>query len=246
MKHHVRSGLIIALLLFSTGSLCADPSLYKLSLFAHENVCTTSPYGGMLTLSLGKEILASIRVHPADTTIAVHLTHIVHGQTSPIRGSLSGSLTYHSYGRHNGTTSLLAAYLFQASTSSKAFPTIFSTSLGLYVRSSWSQNYDNNLWNLGPHIALSVSQGFFDRLYATLFMTTDRLCMPENNFSPWYGLSLAVSLSENLLLVIRPSVRFSDLLWESCFVTARELSCSLCWTNGPSRKRMMQTGGIWQ
>lgn len=247
MKYRLLSVLTISLLVI-TGSLGARPNLSMVSLSLNESVASTSNLASRVTLGFGQEELygtASFRLQYPDTNLTLHMTKKVHGSKARVTGSLFCNLAYHAYGLDNGTTALIGAYTLKATTQSKHFPTLLSAGVGVQTKSSWSASYDRNLWNVDLYYALSIGQTFFDRLYANLFMATDTLAMREANLSLWYGLSLALALGENLVLVARPLVRVSDRISESFFITEAELAFSLCFSDQQRRRQWMEEMGVW-
>jgi len=248
MNRRMQSILIVLLLLASPNVLGSTPNLYMLSLFISESVTSSTTHGGRITLGFGDEQLsgtASVRFHHPETNITAHMAKQVHGEDSLLSGFLLGNLAYFSHAQDNGATSLTAAYTLRASTPFKDWPTLFKASIGMHGIRSWSKSYDKNLWSIAPHISLSVSQTLFDRLIMNLFITTDTLCLPESNLSYYYGLSLALAITENLILQVRPLVRLSDYTNESVFVIFKEISCSICWTDASNRKQAMEELGVW-
>lgn len=248
MKYRFRTLTIIFLLLASAFPLCGAPNMYLVSLFTNESVSKNPTLGSRLTVGFGEEALngsASFRVHTPDTHITLHASRIVHGEGTPFTGFLKGNLAYLSYALHNGTTSLVAAYDLKARTASKKFPTLFSIGIGLHGKSSWSDSYDGYLWNIDPHLSFSVAQGFFDLLHIKLFISTDVLGMPESNFSNWYGVAMTLAITENLMLQVRPLVRFSDFFNESMTITEHEIACSVYWSGIQNRRYWMQEAGVW-
>jgi len=249
MKCRLMSTLIVSLLLTGTNLLGATSNLYMLSLFQSESITSSASYGGRMTLGFGSDDLygtASFRLQHPDTNITLHMTKRVHGEDSLLSGYLLGNLAYFSHAQDNGATSLTAAYTLEASTPRSGFPTLFRASLGAHGgTNAWSESHDENLWSFAPHVSLSLSQTLFDRLVMNLFVTTDTLCLPESNLSYYYGFSLALAITENLILQVRPLVRLSDYTNESMFVTFKEVSCSICWTDASNREQAMQELGVW-
>jgi len=238
-------GFLFALCPFVLG---ATPKLCMLGLFANESITSTSPYGARITIGFVQEAVQgtmSFRVQHPESNVTLHREHRVHGHEGFLTGSLLANLAYFSHARDNGATSLTAAYVLSASTPSNEWPTLLRVGVGAHATKFWSNSYDKNLWNVAPHISLSLSQIFFDRLGVNLFTTTDTLCMQESNLSFYYGLSIALALNESLILQVRPLVRLSDYTNESVFVTLREVSFSLCWTDSTTRRQTMQDLGVW-
>ena len=248
MKRRLQSILLISLLLASTNVIGATPNLSMLSLFSNESVTSDPIHGGRITLGFDDERLsatASIRYNHPDTNVTAHITKRLHGNDSLLRGDFLGNLAYFSHAQYNGATSLTVAYALMARTPFKDWPTLLLASIGVHGISSWSKSYDRNLYSIAPHISLSVSQTFFDRLVMNLFVTTDTLCLPVGNLAYYYGLSVALALTENLIVQVRPLVRLSDYPNESVFVTYREFSVSVCWTDASNRRHVMQALGVW-
>lgn len=228
--------------------LGASPTLYMLSLFANESITSSSPYGARITIGFDEDAQhgsMSFRVQHPESNVTLHGEHRFHGHDSLLTGSLLANLAYFSHAQDNGATSLTAAYVLTASTPSIQWPTLLRVGVGAHATNFWSRSYDKSLWSISPHISLSLSQTFFDRLGMNLFTTTDTLCMQESNLSFYYGLSIALSITENLILQVRPLVRLSDYTNESMFVTLGEVSFSLCWTDSTTRMQTMQDLGVW-
>lgn len=247
MNYRFKSLLLVLLLVCNADSLWATPNMYMISHFENESISRSPTRGNRITIGFGNEALygtASFRVLSTDTNMTLHIAQRVHGE-SFLTGYFLGNLAYLSYGLHSGTTSLVAAYNLRASTTNKKLPTLFSAGIGLHGKNSWSRSYDNTLWDIDPHISFSVTQGFSDQLYVNMFVTTDALCMPDNNLSNWYGMAVTMALTKNLMVQVRPLVRFSDFSNESRFVTQHEISCSVCWSEAPHRKHWMQESGVW-
>ncbi len=240
--------LIIALLLANAKGLGSAPNLYTLSIFHNESITSSTSDGYRITLGFGTSEFsgtASIRFQYPETNLTVHTTHTVHGEDSLLTGSLMGNLAYFSHTQDNGETSLTAAYALTGRTPCNGWPTIFRASAGLHAISSWSKNYDNTLWSITPHLALSLSQALSDHLYVKLFITTETLCLPEGNLSYYYGLSVALAITENLIVHVRPLLMLSDVPNESMFATLGEVSLSVLWTNDSHRNHVLEELGVW-
>jgi hypothetical protein len=228
--------------------LFALPNLYVLGLFSNESISNSKNYGSRISVGFCNEDLytfANFRFHYPETNTALHRQKKIHGDGSLLTGFLLNNLAYFSHGISNGTTSIVSAYVLKASTPFTYFPTHISAGIGVHGRYSWSKNYDGKLWDIDPHMSLAVTQGFFDRLYVHLFVTTDILCHRENNLSNWYGFAVALALTENLTVVVKPLVHLSDYTNESRFVSEREISFSACYTDATSRNHLMHQTGIW-
>jgi hypothetical protein len=248
MNHRLMPILMISLFLSGSFVLGASPNLCMLSLFTNESITSSSTSGSRISLGFGKDaqqITTSFRVQYPESNLTLHVTNRVHGKDSLVTGYLLGNLAYFSHAQDNGAISLTAAYALTATTPFKEWPTLFRASIGVHGINSWSRSYDKNLWNIAPHISLSMSQTLFDRFVMNLFITTDTLCMQESNLSYYYGLSLALAITENLIVQVRPLVRLSDYTNESVFVTLGEVSCSVCWTDITTRKQTIQELGVW-
>lgn len=248
MKHRLRLILMVSLLLANTTFLGSRANLCMLSLFQNESITSTSPYGARITLGYGSEDLhgtASVRFQHPDTNITSHLTKRVHGKDSMLTGDVWKNLAFFSHAQDNGHASLIAGYSLSARTPCTGWHTRLTASLGGHLITSWSSGYDKNLFSIAPHLCLSLSQALFDHLFVKLFITTNTLCLPEGNFSYYYGLSLALEASENLILQVRPLVRLSDYPYESMVVTLTELSFSAVWTEASKRKHTVEELGVW-
>ncbi len=248
MKHRLLPIFIVSFLMIGTNGFGASPTLYMFSLLQSESITSSSQYGGSFTLGLGNEDLsgtAVFRLHHPDTTIAVHMQKKVHGNDGPCTGTLLGNLSYFSQGEQNGGTSLTTAYTLTVGTSSRAYPTKIRASLGLHGTGAWSTSHDEILWNIAPHLSLSLGQTLFERLALNLFVTTDSPDLPESHLSFSYALSVALAITDTLIVRVRPLVRFSDNASESLFVTFKELSVSLCITDATKQKQTMQELGVW-
>lgn len=248
MNHRLQSILVIPLLLFCSNMLFALPNLCVLGLFSNESISNSKNYGSRISVGFVNEDLyttANFRFHYPETNTVLHRQKKIHGDNSLLTGCLLNNLAYFSHGIHNGTTSILSAYVLNASTSFTYFPTLISAGIGVHGKCSWSKSYDRKLWYIDPHLSLAVTQGFFDRLYINLFLTTDTLGLRENNLANWYGFAVALALTENLTVVVKPLVRLSDYTNESRFVSEQEISFSVCYTDASSRNHLMQQVGIW-
>lgn len=248
MKHRLLPILIVSLLMLGTNALGAAPPLYVFSLLQSESITSSSRYGCALTLGLGKEDVSfssGFRIQHPDTTIAVHMQRRIHGSDGPCTGSLLGNLSYFSHGEQNGATSLTVAYTLTASTSSTAYPTQIRASLGLHGAGAWSTSHDEILLNIAPHVSFSVCQTLFDRLALNLAVTTDSLYLPESNLCYSYALSVALLVTDTLIVRVRPLVRLSDYAYESVFVTYKELCVSVCITDASKQRQAMQELGVW-
>lgn len=245
MKYRLTAILIISSLIIGTNVLCAVPNLYMLSLFTSESLTSSANSGGRITLGFGNEDLygtTSLRLQHPDTTMSAHLTKRIHGKNSLLTGNIFGNISYFSHEQYNGSASLLAAYALSLSSPFKNWPTRITAGLGVQGTTFWSKSYDANLLSITPHFSFSLGQTLFDRLALNLFVTTETLCLQESNVSFYYGLSLALAVTENLILHVRPLIRLSDYTNESMFVIFKEISCSLCWT---STKQTIQELGVW-
>ncbi|MBI9096318.1 MAG: hypothetical protein JEY71_15725 [Sphaerochaeta sp.] len=248
MNHRFMPILILSLFALCPFVLGASSSLYMMSLFANESITSTSPYGTRITIGFGQDAVQgtmSFRMQHPQSNVTLHVANRVHGHKGLLTGSLLANLAYFSHAQDNGATSLTAAYVLSASTPSKEWPTLLRVGVGAHVTNFWSNSYDKSLWSIAPHISLSLSQTFFDRLGMNLFTTTDTLCMQESNLSFYYGLSIALAITDNLILQVRPLVRLSDYTNESVFVTLGEVSFSICRTDSSTRKQTMQDLGVW-
>lgn len=248
MKRRLQSILIVSLLLGSTQVLGSTPNLYVLSLFTNESITNTATYGGRITLGAGNDdfsATATLRFQYPQSNITAHLTKKVHGDDSLLTGYLWGNLAYFSHAQDNGATSLTTAYALSASTPFSRWQTIVGASVGSRMTNSWSRNYDKKIWGIAPLISLSVSQTILDRLVIKLFVTTDTLCLPEGNLAYFYGISLALALTEGIIVQVRPLVRLSDYPNESVFVTLKEVSLSVIFTDASNRRHVMRELGVW-
>ena len=248
MKHRLLSTFILIALLCPLSAFGAKPQVYMVSLFANESITSTESYGGRITLGFEGKVLhggVSVRSQGLKTNLSVFLTKPLHGKDSACEGIVFGNLDYFSYGLDNGATSLIYAYAVRTSTPFKQFPTFTYASIGVHGTSTWSKYYDASLLLLAPYVAISATQGFFDRLYANLFITTDTLCLNGSEYSFCYGGSVSLSITDNMMVVVRPLVRFSDFFTESRFITMTEVSCSILWTDTSSKKHTLQQLGVW-
>lgn len=248
MNRRLQLILIISLLLSNASDLGCAPNLYMLSLFHNESITSSFAYGGRVTLGFGNEELystASVRFQYPETSLTFHTTKRAHGGDSLLSGHAFANLAYFSHAQDNGYASLTAAYALSANTPFPCWSTRLQVSLGAHAITSWSRSYDKALYSIAPHLSVSLSQALFDRLYVKLFITTDTLCLPESNFSYYYGLCLALEVTENLIFQVRPLVRLSDYTYESLFVTLRELSVSVVWTDASNRKHALEELGVW-
>lgn len=248
MNHRLKPIFLLPILLLYTNMLFAAPNLYVLSLFDNESITSTRAYGGRATIGFGNDELyctTSFRLYNTDTNTTVHTAKKVFDHASSLTGYMSGNIAYSSHDTFNGTTSAIGCFTLNYTTPFSSFPTLLSACVGVHIRNSWSKYHDRPLWDFDPHLSFSVTQELLDLLYVNLFINTDIPTLHAANLSYWYGFSVSLALNENIMVVIRPMVRLSDFTNESQFVSEREISCSLCWTDSTARNHMKQGIGTW-
>ncbi|MDD4574432.1 MAG: hypothetical protein PHR69_09485 [Sphaerochaeta sp.] len=248
MKHSLKPIFLLPILLLLTNMLLAAPNLYVLSLFDNESITNTRAYGGRATIGFGNDELystASFRLYNTDTNTTMNINKKVFDHASSLTGYMSGNIAYSSHDTSNGTTSAIGFCTINYTTPFSSFPTLFSGGVGVHIRNSWSKYHDRPLWDFAPYLSLSVTQGLLDLLYVNLFINTDVPTLRAANLSYWYGCSVSLALNKNIMVVIRPMARLSDFTNESQFVSEREISCSLCWTDSSTKNYMKQGISTW-
>ncbi|WP_320130200.1 hypothetical protein [uncultured Sphaerochaeta sp.] len=201
-------------------------------IFFNQSTTSTNDTGFQITYASnhGQWLWEGSLRHQKPETNATFAFFFLQGKPEQRISSWVGTqINYFQHGSSNGSLALSESYTLAIQSTALHNWTQICAGTGVQAINSWSEYHELPLWGVSPYLHVSITQAFRNRIFCSVFIGSNTLTLYKSQLSYFYGGSLSVRISDNILLNLRPLVHLSDLPSESTVITMRQLTLAVIW-----------------